>query len=1277
MKKIFALFFVSLSLMACSFGNKPAKPNDISDPSATSCINDWFRQGEDDNLYGKDCLAGKKLFIQTAKDTGHPPVTTTHAINKKRKPSLRVERSEPEEVDFINKFYDTKYTILEEGDYSSKAARQFLPSDLNDHEKFFGLLDHKYQIVFDLVANYLILFKASKNLQDLPYTERNIVREKNGLYMVPFLGYPVQYCNATQIFSDASGHDTYRYRTQCDAVNPDDAKYIRINKSARHVFLYQDKKDLFPAEYFEGRWFYTAEFIETPATADLTYVVRPATLVELDKNSNFLEIRNVSGDVENRNQELLGQISVKWVQYEMDIKGSKFNSFGERESQHAKNPIARSHLMIDFPRSKAFNRPLDFLVADDFFSFVVERLVKDEDTEQTKKIKYKVSFLKESAVDQENFHAKKYFKEDYEHKFASLPVMPQQSQEIGEFSREAIFKDIRLIHFNTSNPETVIKWHFSNKTPEDPFYRQIGREAVDIWNQAFKIITQGSDTKIKVVLEEKEEKDIGDMRYNVINMIQPKDMVSQRGLLGIAPSFANPETGQIIGTTANVNMSNIKHIYNKYVQDYIRYEIFRKNKATEDENKIHSVSPYIKTQIQTKCPEVDEFIKEQRRRDRNPRDNLGDIALSRSCEKKISRDQILATLIHEMGHSFGLGHNFRASTDKDNYYQSINEMESYFPMAQAGEISKTSSVMDYLPMDTLQPVVPGKYDLSALRYLYMDQVETKKGEFLALNTPEDPDKQKALGSEISSQMKPYAHCAHELLNDIRIVLFDDAGKEEYRVSGLNTDAEDFLCLTHDYGSNPLEIVRHEIDSVKRAVNQFKYRYDRGNLYPIAAAIYLGMAMSKIPFFYSKWVSLRNIFFSDSMDKQLSSQLIVPPFVATDDNIDQIDKELKEIEEARQRGIDNYQEAIQQIADGGTSEEYAEYYPIREEIFDFFMDMIFTKTMKCAVQTENKKKNLNLESIRPLLLAQHGDDLYVRDCYSPHVRDFLEKHGLELAAQSGVEHFESYNSKGRNKDRDLFPEPSMLSNWVEHTRRVFYKATVKKNGIGTLNAKEVQIWPIASLMPLDREPGFLNSYLQRLKKELFHEGAHKSSFELSILRSNFGFLMQNIMNNIQQFSTSDIRVEIKKNLISFFSVTYKTGTGPDSFFKLVSEPLANPHFSIESVPIPFIRQSYKNYQDYKRAKPQQANMSFEEYLTDQASVLRMGDGDAFTVPYAEHSLMEKVIKTYNQNLKAISALKEKSSKSILEEIEHKGLIQYNETLLEIAQLADFIEFKKFH
>lgn len=84
----------------------------------------------------------------------------------------------------------------------------------------------------------------------------------------------------------------------------------------------------------------------------------------------------------------------------------------------------------------------------------------------------------------------------------------------------------------------------------------------------------------------------------------------------------------------------------------------------------------------------------------------------------------IPTLIHEVGHNLGLRHNFAGSEDKDNFYteEEINSLgvDSEFGMPY-------SSMMEYTKSEITGLRIPGKYDVAALRYGYLQKVELQDG----------------------------------------------------------------------------------------------------------------------------------------------------------------------------------------------------------------------------------------------------------------------------------------------------------------------------------------------------------------------------------------------------------------------------------------------------------------------------------------------------------------------------------------------------------------------
>ena len=141
--------------------------------------------------------------------------------------------------------------------------------------------------------NYLILYKASKKLEDIPHTERTSMIHENDYYMVPFLGYPIIYCKPVFI-PNAQGENTNENRC-APADSPKEGKYIKLIKEQRQAYQFTRDKDLFPSNYFdkEDLWFFVEGPIKTPTfEGELSPFF--ARLIKFKKTPNALEVIDAS-----------------------------------------------------------------------------------------------------------------------------------------------------------------------------------------------------------------------------------------------------------------------------------------------------------------------------------------------------------------------------------------------------------------------------------------------------------------------------------------------------------------------------------------------------------------------------------------------------------------------------------------------------------------------------------------------------------------------------------------------------------------------------------------------------------------------------------------------------------------------------------------------------------------------------------------------------------------------------------------------------------------------
>lgn len=158
------------------------------------------------------------------------------------------------------------------------------------------------------------------------------------------------------------------------------------------------------------------------------------------------------------------------------------------------------------------------------------------------------------------------------------------------------------------------------------------------------------------------------------------------------------------------------------------------------------------------------------------------------------------TLIHEMGHNLGLRHNFQASEDKENFL-SIEELQA----KGIDHAVPFSSVMDY--GDDLKALTYlGKYDIAALKFGYLRQVEVKQadGSFAETTLPtatlaDFKAEQKA------AVIKDYGYCTDEHL-------------------GINAG-----CKQFDLGTSYTEIAQNYIKEYEDAYELRNFRHGRANM----------------------------------------------------------------------------------------------------------------------------------------------------------------------------------------------------------------------------------------------------------------------------------------------------------------------------------------------------------------------------------------------------------------------------------------------------------------
>ena len=318
-----------------------------------------------------------------------------------------------------------------------------------------------------------------------------------------------------------------------------------------------------------------------------------------------------------------------------------------------------------------------------------------------------------------------------------------------------------------SEPIKPIVFWVENTVPKR--FRKAFRDGILAWNKSFEKIGFKNAIVAKQMPDDADW-DPADIRYNTVRwMIQPGSGIA------VGPSRANPITGEIYDADVRVSSDWIRHYYNEYTiqfdplldptpvahHDSIN-NIHQCNYSFEKQNQMSFLWDYMvaKNFIEGTDSQLDQFVYEG----------------------------IVDLILHEVGHTLGLRHNFKASSMLSSEQLSDPNLVSKYNI--------TSSVMDYTPANIFDKganfflTEPGIYDDWAIEYAYSTCDNYKNEEeclsdiisksidnpYLAYGTDEDADECDPLISryDMSSDPIEYYEIYLDMINDYWNILLDDS-----------------------------------------------------------------------------------------------------------------------------------------------------------------------------------------------------------------------------------------------------------------------------------------------------------------------------------------------------------------------------------------------------------------------------------------------------------------------------------------------------------------------
>ena len=298
-----------------------------------------------------------------------------------------------------------------------------------------------------------------------------------------------------------------------------------------------------------------------------------------------------------------------------------------------------------------------------------------------------------------------------------------------------------------SEPIKPITFWIENTTPKE--LRNYITQGVLAWNIAFQEAGFKNALEVKVQPDDADW-DAGDIRYNVLRWTSSPNPPFG----GYGPSFTNPRTGEIIGADIMLEWA--------YLTNRVNFNLL----FPENEGNYCSAGGYTQ--------------------EGNLLANLVSLTSNTSEDPKIVKQSIIRLSLHEVGHTLGLNHNFKASFLHDPITVHNSNITQ--------KTGVTASVMEY-PAVNIAPigvdqgdyydVVPGAYDKWAIEFGYKPRL-----------------------TEIQ-RMKLLSK------SDLPELMFGNDA-DDMRSPGKGVDPR---AMTNDMSNNPIAYARQRIELVNKTMDE--------------------------------------------------------------------------------------------------------------------------------------------------------------------------------------------------------------------------------------------------------------------------------------------------------------------------------------------------------------------------------------------------------------------------------------------------------------------------
>ncbi|MBN2461920.1 MAG: zinc-dependent metalloprotease [Candidatus Cloacimonetes bacterium] len=390
----------------------------------------------------------------------------------------------------------------------------------------------------------------------------------------------------------------------------------------------------------------------------------------------------------------------------------------------------------------------------------------------------------------------------YHYSLSTLPASdfkPRRADDrIGYFT--TIYQDYSNLLSETPYIRYINRWHLEKENPKKavskvknpivfwlentipPEYVPAVKKGILLWNKAFEEIGL-RDAIVVREMPEDAEWDPADSRYNTVRWI-----IQPGGGYAVGPSHANPYTGEIYDADIRISVDFIRYFFTEY-EDIINPTAWN----TERQAAIWKDDSFLPGSYYH-----DNFSSGLAQQAALGYNILSSTGYFNSDEKlqNYVEEGLISLVVHEVGHTLGLRHNFKASTIFDSSQLANPSFTT--------ENGICGSVMDYTPVNLLQldekrptffQTRLGPWDTWMIAYGY---------------TPLDPDEEVAELERMAAKgTEPYL----------------DYGTDE-DAFGLSTRGVDPLCSMFDLGKDPLQFYESRIELAKNIWDNLTLKFEK-------------------------------------------------------------------------------------------------------------------------------------------------------------------------------------------------------------------------------------------------------------------------------------------------------------------------------------------------------------------------------------------------------------------------------------------------------------------